>query len=95
VRGVLKLLHGQHPDMKVGIACCAIFCSEGMVQPPETAEHSYQETGCTCSGPQATKAGPLAPKVHQQNGVTTRNSNLRNGDLRVDLADSRTRAKVA
>jgi hypothetical protein len=59
VRGVLKLLHGQHPDMK------------------------------------ATKAGPLAPKVHQQNGVTTRNSNLRNGDLRVDLADSRTRAKVA
>ena len=55
MRGVLKLLHGQHPDMKVGITCCAIFCSDGMVQVlrlqsivPEKELYLFRNAGYKC-----------------------------------------------
>jgi hypothetical protein len=45
VRGVLKLLHGQHPDMKVGIACCAGSWSEAMVQLPSARQKAVYIKG--------------------------------------------------
>ena len=97
MRGVLKLLHGQHPDMKVGITCCAGPWDEGGCRVLGRAladVHMNDEPG-SVPETQATKAVSLTPKVHQQNGIATRNSKLHNGELHVDVADSRTRAKIA
>lgn len=51
VRGVLKLLRGQHPDMKVGIACCPVSWSDSMVHPPSLSHQraTHQKRACICS----------------------------------------------
>ena len=103
MRGVLKLLRGQHPEMKVRacFVCPKLGLQSAMrakcIHPRQFSlafiGHAHGQLAHVCR--LQTKAVPRTPKVHQQNGVSTRNSNMRNGELRFDVADSRTRSKVA